>query len=235
MIKQITALSTALLALFACSALACDAMDPTGTAPASVVASNKPDAPVVAEPVPRPPGAAAPEPGELLPTPPTPPVGADIAATRKALDDYKTCALECYADTSLKETDREGCKLTCRNLAQNAGIEPKSPADALLSRFDVCTSECHGDKRAKETDRTTCKLTCAGILENAELSPPTPAAPVETSVGATACSRDCLTASQTCERACDELKGKATDSETCRLNCGTNSQVCLDKCAEATP
>ncbi len=156
----------------------------------------------------------------------------DNAKVNKALGEYRGCILECLDDKDAKETDREGCKLTCRTNAEAAGVDPDTAVIKIADRFELCTSECY-DPRLKETDRETCKLNCATVAESlqATLDFATPdAATDDSKTVSQGCARSCMQQMSKCERLCDEQAGVETDRETCRLLCDSNSEICLDTC-----
>ncbi len=156
----------------------------------------------------------------------------DTAKVNKALGEYRGCILECLDDKDAKETDREGCKLTCRSNAEAAGVDPDTAVIKIADRFELCTSECY-DPKLKETDRETCKLNCATVAETLQstldFATPDDGADDSKTVSQ-GCARSCMQKMSKCERLCDEQAGVETDRETCRLLCDSNSEICLDTC-----
>ncbi|MCA9638170.1 MAG: hypothetical protein KC420_19210, partial [Myxococcales bacterium] len=157
----------------------------------------------------------------------------DTQGIQKALTEYRGCVHECMDDLKAKETDRETCKLTCRTNAEAAGVSPDSPVVKIADRYDLCMEDCY-DPKMKETDRETCKLNCETVAEalgsTLDFAKPEEGAHDDATPVGQGCARSCNSQMASCERLCDEQKGKETDRETCRLLCTANSEICLDTC-----
>lgn len=246
-----SAIHSLLAALFVVSAAACDPVDTTTQAPAKAAgnvagaARTEPAAaaatPTDAAASPASPGAAggaeamaagsAPAPAAVDPV--------EVARTRQLLGDYESCAQSCFADYSTaKETNVETCRLNCSSVAETAGVREGSPAHRLMNRYDGCLGDCFLDKKVKETDRETCKLNCSALLDTLEAElkgAEPPVDPGKSAPVATACAQQCVTSAVNCQRACGEARVKETDRATCNLTCTQNSDLCLERCSEASP
>lgn len=123
--------------------------------------------------------------------------------------------------------------------AAPSGAPPPEPVDTqgiqkALTEYRGCVHECMDDLKAKETDRETCKLNCETVAEalgsTLDFAKPEEGAHDDATPVGQGCARSCNSQMASCERLCDEQKGKETDRETCRLLCTANSEICLDTC-----
>ncbi|MCA9658964.1 MAG: hypothetical protein KC486_11520 [Myxococcales bacterium] len=98
-------------------------------------------------------------------------VGPNSAKLHAALDKYASCAMQCSLDPSERDTDVESCLLTCRNVAESAGVAPDTRAHALVTDLDACIDTCNDKENVKPTNRSTCRLNCENGFkaEQAEL------------------------------------------------------------------
>jgi hypothetical protein len=215
---------------------ACDSLEPSsGAQSAKASADGKEDAKTAgkAEKAAGP-GAAAMKTGDMKADDAPPPAPAvDTQKVQKALAEYRDCALECLQDRKKSETDREGCKLTCRQNAEAAGIDPDTHVIKIADRFDLCLEDCT-DPKLSENDQETCKLNCQNMAESLgatlDFANPGPTDPTDTATLQQGCARSCMQQMAKCERLCDEEKVSETDKETCRLLCSSNGEICLDTC-----
>ena len=225
--------TAAVLGFFLAAGAGCDSLDTAGGAGsvqgASKSAGDKEEADASAKRKKKREAEAEAAAAEAAPAAPA----RDNAKVQKALGQYRGCILECLDDKDAKETDREGCKLTCRSNAEAAGVDPDTAVIKIADRFELCTSECY-DPKLKETDRETCKLNCETVAESLQstldFSTPEAAAADDSKTVSQGCARSCMHQMSKCERICDEQAGLETDRETCRLLCDSNGEICLDTC-----
>jgi len=224
---------TAALSLFGWTGAGCDSLEP-GDAVNSGQSARKVASVDVKKAAPgeaKERQAEAPSDGDAVPTTPGS-SAADSAAIQKALGEHRRCIFECMDTPGAKETDREGCKLTCGSNAEAAGVDNDPRVGKIADRFELCTSECYAPK-IKETDRETCKLNCTAVAESLEstleFATPEPTQ-ADSKTVARGCAGSCMQQMSKCERVCDSQEGVETDRETCRLLCTANGEICLDTC-----
>ncbi|MEZ4385871.1 MAG: hypothetical protein R3A79_31420 [Nannocystaceae bacterium] len=82
-----------------------------------------------------------------------------------ALDNYAKCAMQCSLDDDERATDTESCFLSCRNVAESAGVAPGTPGHALVVNLDACIDICNNRDNIKETNRSTCRLNCENVYK----------------------------------------------------------------------
>ncbi|MEZ4380634.1 MAG: hypothetical protein R3A79_04775 [Nannocystaceae bacterium] len=222
--------------LLALVAGACDSLEPSSgaqSAKGAVEAKGADEAKDEGERAGKPAAAAGAATTKVAAEAAAPAPAVDTAKVQKALGDYRSCALDCLSDPKTSETDRESCKLTCRENAEIAGIEADTPVSKIADRFDLCLEDCTDPKLSKN-DRETCKLNCQNTAESLgatlDFANPGPSDPADTATLQQGCARSCMQQMAKCERLCDEEKVSETDKETCRLLCSSNGEICLDTC-----
>lgn len=129
------------------------------------------------------------------------------------------CLAACARAEPLSVTDQETCRLTCTPAGEQ---ETPTLARTAVARYERCHEHCTTKNPA---DRTPCNLDCTttvlatidGLSETART-----------------CMSPCLGALGTCEETCGrERSPRATDRETCRLQCEAVARSCIDACGRS--
>jgi hypothetical protein len=82
-----------------------------------------------------------------------------------ALDKYAKCAMQCSLDPDERATDVDSCLLSCRNVAESAGVAPDTEAHTLVTNLDACIDTCNDKENIKPTNRSTCRLNCENVYK----------------------------------------------------------------------
>ena len=138
---------------------------------------------------------------------------------------YDACLAAC-SDPKLSPDDKATCRLNCgqRDAIDRRAVGAAPAGEArtkgIVDAFRACVGSCVGEgcqRCAAETSAAEATLSTLAAGKSAG----DPAA-------RSACAKTCLEALGSCDQGC--AGAKADDAATCRLNCGSEANVCLGRC-----